>query len=164
MIQHTSMRVSRYRLRERESVDETDHALMFQKLEAITTHIIETPIRCPNYLSTDGPWYAKFNGIDPAWNVHHMYKDHLDAFYKADDRHGTFPAHVRDRIMEFGNYRDANRIAGKLAFKSDQRRLGNVINRTRRIYADSWQQLVQGEGWDIDDSTDLSGRMLLPAL
>jgi hypothetical protein len=146
------------RHRERETVDESDHELIFQKLEAITTHIIEAPCCCPNYLSMDGPWFTKFNGIDPAWNVHHMYKHHLDAFYKADHRHGTFPAHIRDRIMKFGDYPHANRIAGEIAFKSDQRRLLNVIKRTRRVYADSWQQLVQGEGWDIDDSTDLIRR------
>jgi hypothetical protein len=88
----------------------------------------------PCYVSEDGPWFVKFNGIDPSWWLLHEYTQVNYAFYHVNKDLHIFPMDIANLILEWLDFRRSTRIAARISIKSDRRRLGNVLERADRLY------------------------------
>jgi hypothetical protein len=88
----------------------------------------------PCYVSEDGPWFVKFNGIDPSWWLLAEYTQVNYAFYHINKDLRVFPMAIGNLILEWLDFRRATRIAARISIRSDRRRLGNVLERADRLY------------------------------
>jgi hypothetical protein len=88
----------------------------------------------PAYVSEDGPWFVKFNGIDASWNLLFEFTQVNYAFYQTNKDLGLFPVEIAELVIEWLDFRRSTRIAARISIKSDRRRLGNVLARADRLY------------------------------
>ena len=88
----------------------------------------------PAYVSEDSPWFAKFNGINPAWHFLDAFSQVNYAFYQIYKDLGLFPMEIADRILEWLDFRRSTRIAARLSMKMDRRRLELVLEKAERVF------------------------------
>ena len=100
----------------------------------------------PCYVSEDGPWYVKFNGIDPSWNLLAEYSQVNFNFYNFNKVMGVFPKEIAWLIIEWLDFRRSTRIAARISLKSDCRRLPNVLARADRLYPEEYDLLLWVHG------------------
>lgn len=90
--------------------------------------------RFPHYVTANGPWFVKFTGWDPAMTMKRLLGERDAAFIELD----LFPKAISQRIVSFLDHKTAMVRAGRIALKSDQRRVANVIERASRLYPVQW--------------------------
>ena len=110
------------------------------KLRVLMSKIDSGYIPC--YVSEDGPWFVKFNGIDPSWYFLDAYTAVNYAFWNINVDLCVFPLDIAKLVLEWLDFRRSTRIAARISIKSDRRRLGNVLERADRLFPydeyDAW--------------------------
>ncbi len=87
------------------------------------------------YKSSDGPWFAKFNGSDPAAYIQRNWERQLYQLNR--ELSNPLPTCIIRRVLSFvAPPSKAKRTASKVAMKSDRRRLSHVIRRGVRHWMD----------------------------